>query len=124
MSYVVNTSTQLKPILVGFRKSQGMSQRDMAEKLNISQQAYQSMEANPQSVTLDRLMKVLSTLGVKLYLSDTPLNSSLEKTESQQSEVQSSFVIDKPVELSVSHKVKTANAPSIKVKKKLNKDSW
>lgn len=52
MSYVINTPAQLKPILVGFRKSKGMSQKDMAEKLNVSQQAYQALESNHQSVTV------------------------------------------------------------------------
>ncbi len=53
MNYVVNTSAQLKPILVGYRKSNGMSQKDMAEKLNVSQQAYQALESNPQAATLE-----------------------------------------------------------------------
>ena len=124
MSYVIHTSAQLKPILVGFRKSQGLSQKDIAKKLGISQQAYQTLESAPQSVTLERLMKVLNMLGVKLYLSDTQLNLSEEKYESAKKKNQSALGDNKAPPLPVSHKVETANAPSRKVSKKISKDSW
>ncbi len=124
MSYVVNTAAQLKPILVGFRKSKGMSQKDIAEKLNVSQQAYQALESNPQSVTLERLMKVFNTLGVKLYLSDSELNVSPEKVQTRQTDIRPDFVINEPNGSRVMLEVKTKNAPSNKVTKKLHKDSW
>ena len=74
MYYTINTLDQLKPILVGYRKSQKLSQKGMAVKLGISQQSYQVLESNPQKVTIERLFKVLTLLGVKLYLADTPLD--------------------------------------------------
>ena len=70
MLYTINTLDQLKPILVGYRKAQGFSQKDMAEKLGVKQQSYQYLESNPQKITVDRLFRVLALLGVKLYLSD------------------------------------------------------
>lgn len=76
MHYTINTADQLKSILTGFRKAQDLTQKAMAEKLGISQQTYQSLEANPQRVTVDRLLRVLSLLEVKLILADhTPQNS-------------------------------------------------
>ena len=71
MHYTINTSDQLKPILKGFRKAQGLSQKAMADKLGITQQSYQALEANPHKVTVDRLLRVLSIMGVKLILSDS-----------------------------------------------------
>jgi len=59
---------QIKPILVGFRKSNGLSQKALAEKLGISQQSYQVPESSPQKVTIERLFKVLSILDIKLQL--------------------------------------------------------
>ena len=73
MHYTINTLDQLKPILTGYRKSQNLSQKDLAMKLGISQQSYQVLESNPQKVTMERLFKVLTLLGVKLQLSDTSL---------------------------------------------------
>lgn len=124
MNYVVNTPSQLKPILVGYRKSHGMSQKDMADRLNVSQQAYQKLESNPQSVTLERLMKVFNTLGVKLYLSDIDLNTSPEKAQTRKSDSRPDFVIKKPDGTHIMFEVKTKNAPSNRATKKLNKDSW
>ncbi|MBU2871700.1 helix-turn-helix transcriptional regulator [Colwellia sp. E2M01] len=66
MNYTINTLDQIKPILVGFRKSNGYSQKALAEKLGISQQSYQVLESAPQKVTIERLFKVLSMLGIKL----------------------------------------------------------
>lgn len=124
MNYVVNTLEQLKPILVGYRKSNGMSQKDMAERLNVSQQAYQALESNPQSATVERLMKVLNVLGVKLHLSDTDSNFSLDKDRATPQVTEYQSVIGKPVSGSISVQVRAKNVPSGKTVKKLNKDSW
>ena len=70
MNYTINTLDQLKPILVGYRKSKGLSQKALAAKLGVSQQTYQTLESNPQKVTIERLFNVLTLLGVKLSLSD------------------------------------------------------
>lgn len=88
MNYTINTLDQIKPILVGFRKSNGLSQKTLAEKLGISQQSYQSLESSPQKVTIERLFKVLSILGIKLQFIDNtkPLNESLANPEPLQDE--------------------------------------
>ena len=71
MNYTINTLDQLKPILVGFRKSQNLSQKALAEKLGISQQSYQALESAPHKVTLERIYKVFTILGIKLQFIDT-----------------------------------------------------
>lgn len=70
MNYTINTLDQLKPILIGFRKSNALSQKALAEKLGISQQSYQVLESAPQKITLERLFKVLGILGIKLQFVD------------------------------------------------------
>ena len=57
MHYTINTIDQLKMILTGYRKSCGLSQKDMAVKLGVSQQTYQVLESNPQRVTIIQLIK-------------------------------------------------------------------
>ncbi len=84
MHYTINTSDQLKPILKGFRKAQGLSQKAIADKLGITQQSYQALEANPHKVTVDRLLRVLSIMGVKLILFDSkPINTSTKRQTQQ-----------------------------------------
>ncbi len=82
MNYTINTLDQIKPILVGFRKSQSLSQKALAEKLGISQQSYQALESAPQKITLERLYKVLVTLGIKIQFVEPP-NSYQDTSDSQ-----------------------------------------
>jgi len=124
MNYVVNTPAQLKPILVGYRKSNGMSQKDMAEKLNVSQQAYQALESNPQAATLDRLMKVLNLLGVKLFLSDGELQSSRENKNNHKVNGEAIRVIVTPQNRPTIIQQTAQNSPSRQITKKPKKDSW
>lgn len=82
MIYTINTLDQLKPILVGYRKSQGLSQKALAAKLGVSQQTYQILESNPQKVTVERLFNVLTLLDVRLSLSDV-VTASIENASGQ-----------------------------------------
>ncbi len=88
MNYTVNTLDQIKPILVGFRKSNGLSQKALAEKLGITQQSYQTLESAPQKVTIERLFKVLAILDIKLQFveKNQPLENSLSSNELVQDE--------------------------------------
>jgi len=81
MLHTINTLDQLKPILIGFRKSQCLTQQDMADMLGVAQQTYQKLESTPQNVTVDRLFRVLGLLGIKLCLSASgaPTTSASDK---------------------------------------------
>ena len=88
MNYTINTLDQIKPILVGFRKSNRLSQKALAEKLGISQQSYQALESAPQKVTIERLFKVLAILDIKLQFveKNNPLESGLSSDKLSQDE--------------------------------------
>ncbi|MGU7810759.1 helix-turn-helix domain-containing protein [Burkholderia sp. AW49-1] len=68
MAFPVQTLSQLRPILVGFRKSAGLTQAQLAARLGVTQQSYAQLEANPTAVSIERLFKVLNVLGVRLTL--------------------------------------------------------
>lgn len=68
MTFPVQTLTQLRPILVGFRKAAGLTQAQLAARLGVTQQSYAQLEANPSAVSIERLFKVLNTLGVHMTL--------------------------------------------------------
>ena len=68
MVFTINSIDQLKPILKGYRKSRKLSQTQLANKLGITQQAYQVLESNPKKVTVGRLFRVFTILGVKIQL--------------------------------------------------------
>ncbi|EFC6552599.1 MULTISPECIES: helix-turn-helix domain-containing protein [Enterobacteriaceae] len=67
--FPVKIPSHLRPILVGFRKTKGFTQREVSEKLGVSQQTYARLEANPSSASFERLFKVFTILGIEILLS-------------------------------------------------------
>jgi HTH-type transcriptional regulator/antitoxin HipB len=80
VDYPIKTLSQLKPILQGFRKAAALTQAAMASRLGVTQQTYAQLEANPATVSVERLFKVLRVLQVNLTLTpsaDTPSQSAV-----------------------------------------------
>jgi len=69
VNYPLQTLSQLRPVLQGFRKANNLTQAALAERLGITQQTYAQLEANPASARVERLFKVLRALDVELWLS-------------------------------------------------------
>ncbi|MEA9393413.1 helix-turn-helix transcriptional regulator [Acerihabitans sp. TG2] len=70
--YPLKTLSQLRPLLIGFRKANGLTQKDVSERLGVTQQTYARLEANPGSASMGRLFKVLTVLGVDVVLASGP----------------------------------------------------
>lgn len=68
MTYPIKTLNQLPLILKAFRKTRGLTQAAIAEKLGITQQSYAYFEARPATATLERLFTVLRLLNVDISL--------------------------------------------------------
>jgi HTH-type transcriptional regulator/antitoxin HipB len=56
-------------LLQAFRKEAGLTQRELALRLGVTQQTYSKMERNADAVGTARLIKLLNILGVELLLS-------------------------------------------------------
>lgn len=69
--FTVRTAEQLPALLQGFRKQSGLTQADTAMRLGISQQALSHLERHADKVSADRLLELLSILGVELVLRKT-----------------------------------------------------
>ncbi|NTZ88263.1 helix-turn-helix transcriptional regulator [Burkholderia metallica] len=82
MAFPVQTLTQLRPILVGFRKSAGLTQAQLAARLGITQQSYAQLEANPSVASIERFFKVLNALGVRMMLGLDERDASAEAADS------------------------------------------
>lgn len=68
-SYPLKTLGQLRPLLVGFRKAKGLTQKEVSEKLGVTQQTYARLEANPAAASLERLFRVFNVLGIEMAFS-------------------------------------------------------
>ncbi|NPT53326.1 helix-turn-helix transcriptional regulator [Paraburkholderia elongata] len=88
MDYAIKTLSQLRPILLGFRKSAGLTQAAVAELLGITQQSYAQMEANPASASVERLFKVMRLLNVKLRMCQASSAPSSEPAQADTSKLQ------------------------------------
>jgi HTH-type transcriptional regulator/antitoxin HipB len=68
VDYPLKTVSQLRPLLLGFRKKAGLTQQQVAQRLGISQQSYAAFEANPAAASVERLFRVLRLLSVDMQL--------------------------------------------------------
>ncbi len=66
--FIVRTAEQLPALLQGFRKQAGLTQAETAMRLGVSQQTFSTLERNAGKASADRLLEVLSILGVDLVL--------------------------------------------------------
>ncbi|WP_144636070.1 helix-turn-helix domain-containing protein [Bordetella genomosp. 13] len=66
--FTVRTAGQLPTLLRAFRNQKGLTQGDTALRLGISQQAFSSLERNADKVSADRILELLSLLGIELVL--------------------------------------------------------
>ncbi|MCE3712293.1 helix-turn-helix domain-containing protein [Escherichia coli] len=73
--FPVRLLSQLRPLLIGFRKSKGLTQRELSAMLGVTQQTYARLESNPSKASFERLYKVLNILGVEISLSSVILPS-------------------------------------------------
>ncbi|WP_420284272.1 helix-turn-helix transcriptional regulator [Serratia liquefaciens] len=67
--YPLKTLSQLRPLLVGFRKAKGLTQKDVSERLGVTQQTYARLESNPTSASMERLFRVFNVLGIEMVFS-------------------------------------------------------
>ncbi len=68
MQLILSISDQLAPLLQAARKSAGLSQTELAKRLDLSQSRMSAMELNPASMRLDQLLSICATLQLELVV--------------------------------------------------------
>jgi HTH-type transcriptional regulator/antitoxin HipB len=68
MSYLLQTPDQLAVHLRALRLAKGWSQKQLAEKLSLSQSRIARIERDPLSISVDQMLKVLSILGASMRI--------------------------------------------------------
>lgn len=81
MDYPVQTADQLTPILKGARIQKTLSQKTVGDRIGLRQAAISTLESAPGSASVDRLLKVLSALGLALVVRDIPEYGAASKGE-------------------------------------------
>ena len=80
MKQILSLSKQLGPILQSARKSAGLSQTELAQRLGISQSRISAMELDPGSINVDQLLVLLAALKLELLVQ--PKNGIAEEPDS------------------------------------------
>jgi HTH-type transcriptional regulator/antitoxin HipB len=81
--FTVRTADQLPTLLQAFRKEAGLTQREVALRLGVTQQTYSALERNADTVGAARLLKLLNILGVELVLGKPNANAGPVKGSGQ-----------------------------------------
>lgn len=81
MRQLVTTPIQLGEVIRGRRKARGMSQVELAAKLNISQSRLSILESDPAGLTVDRLLTLAGVLGLEIVIQDATPASDRRKSE-------------------------------------------
>lgn len=68
MKQILSISNQLEPLLQAARKSAGLSQTELARRLDLSQSRMSAMELDPASIRLDQLLSICAILQFELVL--------------------------------------------------------
>lgn len=64
------TPRQLASIVTARRRTRGVTQTEIAHSLALSQNRYSELEQDPASLTLTRLLALVSALGLELVIRD------------------------------------------------------
>jgi HTH-type transcriptional regulator/antitoxin HipB len=70
MDFPIRTADQLNVILRALRRARNLTQKELADRLGVTQQALSQLELDPQSASFERVLAVLSALGVTIVLRD------------------------------------------------------
>jgi transcriptional regulator with XRE-family HTH domain len=77
-AFQLQTAAQFALYVRSLRKSQGLTQRQLGERIGVTAARISEIERNPGAVGLTQLLKLLHVLGARAYLE---LNDSSMRTE-------------------------------------------
>jgi HTH-type transcriptional regulator/antitoxin HipB len=75
MSFPIRITDQLTPHLRALRKARGLTQAQLGELVGVKQARIAEIEANPGTVSLEQLTRVLAALGATLHLHEAESGS-------------------------------------------------
>lgn len=64
----INTPQAVGANISGRRKQLGLSQKQVASRLSLSQNRLSELESRPETLTVEQLLALVNVLGLELYL--------------------------------------------------------
>ena len=84
LKLILSIADQASPLLQAARKSVGLTQTELAKRLNLSQSRLSAMELNPSSIRLDQLLVLCGALQLELLIQTKAAPSSDIATNPQE----------------------------------------
>jgi HTH-type transcriptional regulator / antitoxin HipB len=75
MHQIIRTPHQFGQLLQGRRKALGLSQTALGARAGVSQKRMSALELGPERITLERLLLLLSALGLELVVQEKAASS-------------------------------------------------
>lgn len=72
MHYPLETSQQLAAVLKALRRSRGLTQAQLGERLGVNQKRVARIEASPGVTSFDQIARVAALMGCRLVLEELP----------------------------------------------------
>jgi HTH-type transcriptional regulator / antitoxin HipB len=79
-TFVLHSPSQLSLHLKSLRKSRGLTQAEMANRLQITQERYSQIERHPELIATGRLLQIFAVLRVDVLLKLRPPEGAPEGT--------------------------------------------
>lgn len=70
MQHVIYSTLQLAHILKSARKSQGLTQAELAKRLPVSQGRLSQLELSPAGMRIDQLLALVASLNLELVIQE------------------------------------------------------
>ena len=70
MKQKIVTETQLAHLLQSYRKALRLTQSQLGQRAGISQERFSVLELHPGRITVDRLLRIVSALGLELVIQE------------------------------------------------------
>ncbi|MEO6919957.1 MAG: helix-turn-helix domain-containing protein [Collimonas sp.] len=70
MKQIISTENQLGHLIQGLRKSQQLTQAQLAQKAGISQARLSVLELNPGRITIERLLRIMGALDLEMVIQE------------------------------------------------------
>ncbi len=80
MNYPVDTPSAAKAVIRALRRSRGLSQTQLGERMGLSQKRIARIEAAPGRAGFDQVTKLISVLGGRMVIEVIDPNQSPKKT--------------------------------------------
>jgi len=75
MNHLLLSPLQLGQLMRSARKRMRLNQHELGARIGLSQARVSKMEREPQNITVDQLLALMSVLGLELVVQDRPDNA-------------------------------------------------